>query len=71
MVANAENVEAVRHDVCSAVELRSANRTGGPQSEAQRGVGSDKTLNVEGEVGGNATPVDRLTLKPVFINSFS
>jgi hypothetical protein len=55
LVGNAENGEAVRDGVCSAVELRSANRTGGPQSDAQRGVGSDKTLNVEGKVGGNAT----------------
>jgi hypothetical protein len=55
LVGNAENVDAVRDGVCSAVELSSANRIGGPQSDAQRGAGSDKMLNVEGGVGDNAT----------------
>jgi hypothetical protein len=55
LVGDAENVEAVRDGVCSTVELSSANRIGEPQSDVQRGVGSDKTLNLEGGVGGNAT----------------
>jgi hypothetical protein len=59
LVGNAENVEAVGDGVYSAVELSSANRIGRPQSDAQREVGNDKTLNVEGEVGGERSVINR------------